>query len=302
MSYFTERHGMRAPIERTSKITVEMYALLFDCCTVYYDNIAWKYPAECPDGNGCCGLDYGKLGTALTFEIPTLYKDQRGEITKPGKDYYGDVDEYDQYALLDFIELIAQNCRDVSEKSWHNFHRHYDLSFADTREVFTTYRREINSIFEKTGLLYTLTGSGMVERIIENGVLTTETEIVMKRVPEKGTRELLEEAISLFKQPHPSARKDSVEKIWDALERLKTYYADIDKRSSTEKIVKDMANSIPSFTKLFDDEFRALTSIGNNFRIRHHETDKVDITDNKHYDYFFNRCLAMIALAVQYLH
>ena len=48
-------------------------------------------------------------------------------------------------------------------------------------------------------------------------------------------------------------------------------------------------------------EFKELTTIGNNFRIRHHETNKIDIVDIRHYDYFFNRCLALIALALQYL-
>ena len=62
-----------------------------------------------------------------------------------------------------------------------------------------------------------------------------------------------------------------------------------------------MANNQTSFETLFNDEFVALTKIGNNYRIRHHETDKIDITDTRHYDYFFNRCLSLIALAIQYL-
>ena len=45
----------------------------------------------------------------------------------------------------------------------------------------------------------------------------------------------------------------------------------------------------------------ALRKIGNNFRIRHHERDTIDISDPRHYDYFFNRCLSLIALAIQYL-
>ncbi|MEK4670674.1 hypothetical protein [Niallia sp. FSL R7-0271] len=62
-----------------------------------------------------------------------------------------------------------------------------------------------------------------------------------------------------------------------------------------------MSNGKSEFITIFDAEFRALTDIGNSFRIRHHETNKIDITDNRHYDYFFNRCLSLIALAIQYL-
>lgn len=61
MSYYTERHGMRAPIEQTYEIDTSRYAVLFGCCEKYYDNIAWKYPKECDDGLGCCGLDKDRL-------------------------------------------------------------------------------------------------------------------------------------------------------------------------------------------------------------------------------------------------
>ena len=83
MSYYTERHGLRKPVERTYVITYEMYAMLFDCCEKYFENLGCKYPEECPDGNGCCGLDYEKFNTELTFDIPTIFKDSRGCVGKP---------------------------------------------------------------------------------------------------------------------------------------------------------------------------------------------------------------------------
>ena len=74
MSYYTERHGLRSPVERTETITYEMYALLFACCEKYYNNVAWLYPEECPDGHGCCGLDYTTFDTTMKFEIPTSFR------------------------------------------------------------------------------------------------------------------------------------------------------------------------------------------------------------------------------------
>lgn len=62
-----------------------------------------------------------------------------------------------------------------------------------------------------------------------------------------------------------------------------------------------MANENSNFINLFDKEFRTLTDIGNNYRIRHHETNKIDSTDVHYYDYLFNRCLSLIALAIKYL-
>lgn len=53
MAYYTERHGLRKPVVKTYDISIEKYALLLHCCEKYYDNLAWKYPAQCPDGQGC---------------------------------------------------------------------------------------------------------------------------------------------------------------------------------------------------------------------------------------------------------
>lgn len=301
MSYFTERHGLRAPVERTEKMTLEMYSVIYDCCEKYYENISWKYPEECPDGNGCCGMDYQKFSTAITFEIPTLFKNQNGKLDKPRRDYYDREDTFDQFALLDLIELIYAESKDISNRYWHSYYRHDDISFTNTKGCSTIFKKEINEIFDKTGLLYKLSDFGMVERVVLNSPLTKDIEAKVAQVSEKGTRELLEDAILLYKTPAPAARNDAVEKIWDALERLKTYYITLDKKKSIEKIVLDMANGKQEFATVFNDEFVALTKIGNNFRIRHHETDKIEITDARYYDYFFNRCLSLVALAIQYL-
>ena len=301
VSYYTERHGMRNPIEKTYIITLDMYAMLFDCCEKYYNNIAWKYPEECADGYGCCGLDWTKFNTALKFEIPSLYRNSNGYIEKPSKNWRGELEEYDQYALLDYIEFMAQNCKDVEVGSFHSYFGHHHLQCKQTRWICTAFKSEINDIFTKTGLLYKLTDDKIIERIVENSPLTPDIETSISQVQERGVRELLQEAIALYKQPYPGSCRNAVEKIWDALERLKTYYTTMDKKASASQIVNDIADGQANFVELFDEEFKALTKIGNNYRIRHHETDKIDITDDRHFDYFFNRCLSLISLAIHYL-
>lgn len=300
MSYFTERNGMRGTIQRTATISTEMYSMLYDCCENYFDNIAWKFPAMCPDGNGCCGLDYQKFNNSMLFEIPTLYRDRHGIISSPQRSFENE--KYDQYALLDLIEFTAQNVKDISSRWWHSYQRHDDLSFADTREIAKKYNTEINNIFEKTGLLYTLTETGIVERVIENDILTHDVLNSINIISEQGTKDLLTEAITLYRRPRPEGGRLAVEKIWDAFERLKTYYTFMDKRDSASKIVSDIGNGNSDYLSLIDEEFKTLTFIGNNYRIRHHETNKIDLADDRHYDYLFNRCLSLIALAIPYLH
>ena len=310
MAYFSQKNGYRkAMIQKTDKITIEMYRLLFDCCEKYFKNIAWKYPAECPDGRGCCGIDEGKLVNDLLFEIPDLYGVNtystlgwfKKRPTRATGIFDDEDDQYDQYALLDFIEFIAKNCRDIVRQVHHGYYEHDDLSFGNTNLVMYDFIEDINQIFQKTGLLYCLNQDGEVERVSENGVLNEEIESHISKIKEKGICDLLNEAIALYRNPRPEAHKDAVEKIWDALERLKTYYKGMDKKASASKIVNDVAGGQADFVTLFNTEFKALTDIGNQFRIRHHETDKIDITDMHHYDYFFNRCLSLIALAIQYL-
>ncbi len=299
MSYFTERHKLREPIKRTSTITIEMYSLLLDCCEKYLDNIAWLLPQQCPDGRGVCGLDYKKFSNTLKFEIPTLFRGNFDRIEGP--DEYSD---FDQYALFDYIEYIGQNCKDIVSREFHSYFGHDDLYFDEksTDRAYKSFQNEINHIFEKTGLLYKFTDEKIIERIVELDALNDEVETITRSVSENGTRDLLKEAIYLYRQPNPVNRNLAVEKMWDALERLKTYYSPtLDKRASATKIVNAMGNNQPDFVNLFNAEFTELTAIGNNFRIRHHETTKIDITDIKHYDYFFNRCLSLIALAIQYL-
>lgn len=300
MELYTQRHGLRKPIKRTNKISIDLYGVLLDICEKFYKNITHLYTRE--QHNEFTNQDYiefnlDKFEKRMKTKIPDLYRNERGCIQQP-QEY----DEYDQYALIDLIEYIAQNVKDIFE-GWNNEqHKNYwYIECLDTNNIFNQYRDEINELFQESGLLYRLTNDKIVERIIENSPLTPEIEDYVDKIVEKGTRDLIKDAISLYRSPYPQARQDSVEKIWDALERLKTYYTSLDKKQSVSKIIYNISSGYNDYITLFEEEFKSLTKIGNNFRIRHHETNKIDITDNNHYDYLFNRCLSLIALAIQYL-
>jgi len=286
MSLFSERHGMRTPLAKTSIITSEMYRVIFQCCEKYFDNLAHMYPEKCPDNNSvCCGFDLNAFRDDMIFEIPTLYQE------------YGV--ENDQYALLDLIEFVAKNCRDFNEYDYHGFFGHHHIALLDTDKVFNGFRTDINKLFDKMGLLFTLTSKKMVERIVENDVLLQDAVASFERVSEQGAKELFREAIAFYKHREPEMRKNATEKIWDVFERLKTHYTNLDKKASSTKIVSEISDNRNEFISLFNDEFGALTKIGNDFRIRHHETNKIDITNNLHYDYFFNRCLSLLTLVLK---
>lgn len=94
---------------------------------------------------------------------------------------------------------------------------------------------------------------------------------------------------------NPNDKQVALEKLWDAFERIKTYY-DPDKKVSSIKLVQDLSKGFDLDT--LNKEFFELTNIGNRFRIRHHETDKIDIVDSKHLNYLFFRMLALIDLCL----
>ncbi|EAE3503398.1 hypothetical protein E2B17_10940, partial [Listeria monocytogenes] len=55
------------------------------------------------------------------------------------------------------------------------------------------------------------------------------------------------------------------------------------------------------FKDMYELEFKQLTKIGNDFRIRHHETTKINIDSEVDYDYFYKRCMSLISTATQSL-
>lgn len=163
------------------------------------------------------------------------------------------------------------------------------------------FRSAINTLFQKYNIPFNLNDSGLIEQLALSEVLSPDIISLSAQIPEPELQELFNIAIEKHMQPNLQSHKDAVEKIWDVLERLKTYYTDLDKKQSVNKIIENMSCGQDDYKILFTEEFKALTSIGNSFRIRHHETDKININDIRYYDYFFNRCLSLIALALQYL-
>lgn len=170
----------------------------------------------------------------------------------------------------------------------------------DAIEFFEKYNQDndfvtqINAILKLNDLALKFDNGKIVSTYdsqIKNGTLAP--------IQESGLKELLQEANKYYDEGN---LRIAVEKVWDAFERLKTYYSPtLDKKKSINRIICDMSSNKDPYKELFDKEFCELTAIGNNFRIRHHETTKTDIEDNRHYEYFYKRCISLISVAVQYL-
>jgi hypothetical protein len=296
---------MRKPIEKTLTISPETYAYLLDCCKKYYENLAWQFPAECNDGYWCCGLDNGKFTRAIRFDIPNLLIDDYANIVAPNSNRYGREESYDQYALLDFMEYIAINARQIIDRNYHKFMKHDHLDFGERLQGYGIIQDEIcmafNNAFDKAGLLFCMNENLEVERIVDCNVLSPTIKSTVSKISDKGTRELLTEAIALFKQPRPVEHRQAVERIWDALESFKTHFPGLENNRFDEKLATILGNGHDDFAMIFKKELHELGNIGNNYNIRHFNEKQIAVEDERHYDYFFNRCLALISTAIQYL-
>jgi hypothetical protein len=122
-----------------------------------------------------------------------------------------------------------------------------------------------------------------LELLFDNEVDTKDEEL----------NKLIENAKSRFLSPND--KQVALEKLWDAFERIKTYF-DSDKRKSAEKLVDLISRNFDK--ELIDKEFKSLTKIGNAYRIRHHETNKIEIVESKHLNYLFFRMLSLLDLCI----
>lgn len=165
----------------------------------------------------------------------------------------------------------------------------YEKYYADS-----DFAAQVNTLFKLNSVAYKLE-QGRIESTLD--IFIDKKDV--SAISEKGLKELIREADGYYRAGN---KHIAVEKLWDAFERLKTYYSPaLNKAASANKIIDDMSGSEPNYKALYEAEFKALTNIGNSFRIRHHETTKVDISDNRQYDYFYKRCLALISVAILYL-
>lgn len=250
-----------------------------------------------------------------SLKLPTISKKLRAEIIKLFNRYDEDIHlttetnyNYTKKAKDISFEDISKyyvpcafenNSKYTKTEDFDHFimNNHPHCVF-DAIELFSRYSNDnfvdnINLLLKNNGIAYRLAGGKM-----EPTKMSLKSPTV---IPEPGLKELVEQAFSLYNSKTMSDKQLAVEKMWDALERLKTYYSNLDKKKSVAKIVDEIANQNDKYKELFCEEFFKLTKIGNEFRIRHHETDKTDIIDSNYYDYFFYRCYALIELALKYL-
>jgi hypothetical protein len=136
------------------------------------------------------------------------------------------------------------------------------------------------------------------EKIAEDKRLLIDKEMVFQ-TGDAALDLLLESARKKFNDQNFKVRKEALDKLWDAFQRLKTIDYPLDKNKpvnkpkSTEKLISKSARE-PEFRIRLNTEMNELTSIGDNFQIRHYEKGKTPIESSLQVDYLYYRMLSLI--------
>ncbi|SDP76243.1 AbiJ-NTD4 domain-containing protein [Clostridium gasigenes] len=283
--YFSDReNGIK--IANTEDIQVNVFNGIISVYFEYQNAMALKFP-EKDDYDNIKGLSKGKFRERLLGVIPMFTLNFNGWIgsLEEGSDF-------DKYALLDFIEFCWRNIQDYKNGQ-------YGLLFSDGEKNKIKFRSEINKMFERNSIVFRLSDNGEIERI-----LPMQLEVLVKNYCHTGNdkelNQLIDEAIQNIIKVKMQDRQRAIEKLWDAFERIKTYYGD-KKATSAVELIKLASESSSEFEALINVEMKQLTNIGNDYKIRHHEKNRIKITSVKHIDYLFYRMMSLISLFVSYI-
>jgi hypothetical protein len=158
------------------------------------------------------------------------------------------------------------------------------------------FAQDVNRIFERNGMAFELK-DGEVVRIAPVG-LQEELAATVFHSGDDALDQMLETARQKILNRALEVRLESLEKLWDAWERLKTLEPGRDKKEQAKALLVKASNE-PNLLERLNTEAKELTDIGNKFRIRHAEVDKMPIEQSIHIDYLFHRMFALIRLLLR---
>ncbi len=246
--------------------------------------IAQTCPEYCNECLSIIATHDDSFFSLLTREIPRL-DHRRFQVPGPLPGTYD---------IFDLIELVFRCAAMPTIKTNEDCYeecQYLEFSKADGRSEF---RELINDILDRERIAYELTESGLIARV-GAPILSDLIQDTSFQTGDDDLNGLLETARDKFISRDAAVRKEGLDKLWDAWERLKTVEPGKDKKASTSTLLDRVADG--PMRELLGTETHALTKIGNEpFIIRHSETDRHSLTDDRHVDYLFHRMFSLVYL------
>jgi len=285
LMYFSEREGGQRPrVEETISDRVWGGVVTLIASRITDGSLGDGYPEACPDGQGPVGCDTYAFNTAVAAEHPDIPTPLRVGDAPP------------TIAILDLLEFCWRGIGEPKSLGFHSYFKHSHLSW-DVDAGREKFQADVNRLFSRNGLAYEMTGGGQMRRV-GPAVIREALASTTFRTGDTELNRLLERAREDFLSPSLTDRRDALEKLWDAWERVKTIDMPSDKKQSVGLLL-DRAAAEPNLRKLLEEEATELTKVGNTFRIRHSERTQVVVQESDQVDYLFHRLFAMIHLVLR---
>ena len=285
-SYFSERE-LGLPSRNKEKIDQLFWGGFTALVQVRINDgsLAERFPLNCPDEPIPIGSDEASI--KLTFQAEFL------SIEWP----LNSSNLPDTLLVLDMVEFFYKYISKPTRKEYHSFGKHYHLLSFDQDAGKQQYLEDVNRLFRRNSLAFELQRDGKVVRL-EPVVLRETLDSAVFQSEDQELNRLLKLAREKFRDPDVNIRREAVEKLWDAWERLKTLEPGPGKKEQIEAL---LTKAIPQseFRECVNQEAIALTNIGNDFAIRHTETNKIVISEPEFLDYLFHRLFALIQMLLR---
>jgi hypothetical protein len=221
------------------------------------------FPRRCEDGGArIIGNDETTFAQVLQGEIPGLEWPLRivAATQNTGMFGYSEAEPYspETAMALDLIQFCWRHvAQPEAQEPIHTYFGHAHLDF-DRESGRATFREDINRIFARNGLAYELRESGIVERLAPP-VLRETLRAAVFSTGDDVLDSLLETARHKFLSHDPNTRRESLEKLWDAWERLKTIGGE-EKHLGIQSLL-DGVTTETRYRSSLETEARTLTAI-----------------------------------------
>ena len=273
-------------VKNILRFTPRLYNNIVEFIKNYYDCLFDKFPRfnYVFEKEYITGSDYNKINQYVKLHIPNFCESSYS--------FYDEEDNKNLYVLLDYSELIVKDISDYQRKEYNNRYDHFFyLEKQKTTIKKNEFIEELNRIFRVNHLDFFLNSKGKIESFIPENIKPI-TNIMFKN---SDMNQMYIFFLEKFKNPHFEERIVGLKKIWELFERIKTEY-DRDKKKSTEELINNISGSSNIPEDLLNEEFKKLTTIGNNFQIRHSEKDIIAIETKEMLEYFAYRMITLINL------
>lgn len=284
--YYTDREFGERP-RTTEMIDKKLWGGLFSLIRVRLSDASfgYRFPDACADSPIACGCDENAFRLTLEAEIPEIEWPLR-VANVPATP-----------VVLDLLEFCAAAVGEPLQGAFHDYFRHYHLSW-DRPIGLAKLVAAANLFFTRNGVAFELDPSGRARRILPDA-LSNSLGWARFFTGDAELDRLLEVARANILLPKLDNRRDALEKLWDAFERFKTLEPGSDKKASSDALLDRIAPAGSKLRAELGTEAKVLTTIGNNFRIRHCEVTQEQIEGAESIDWLFGRMFSFLYMALK---